>query len=657
MKTKIDKLLDKAILIALIVQLIFIFCMNLFRADTIIDFDSSSAYLHEIEMGSQGKIFPEEYSYQASMDLDSASLMSALFYRITGNIFLARGITNNLVVLLYIYIIHCILSNITLSLKWKRFCILLFFIPYSITMLGYFRMLFTGGGFYAFRALVPLLIISLLLDIEKGKSFKIYLVRAILLVFFVFLTGLSSGAYVVMSAVFPLLLWEFAHAFIKSDYRLLKSKITGLGIAAVIASIAGMIVQKLVGFSSTADTKYILVSNKWYDAVLSAFAGLFEIFGGLTVHEHVKLFSVEAIGTAVNFIVTCILIVTILYTLQTCIKEKELSNMHGYIFSLLLVNVFMFSFLDLKYGTTAYESRYHLIPMMPSFFLLTTLLEDLPQKKNIKPVQLNTVYLLIVGIFIASMVYGDAQWVYAKTANECDKLVELNSIMEKEGIQTAVVAGEDNKALGRKLRVYSRDVNYLVVNDGAESSFRTTFGGTTRYLDNAAQQGKTALIVSSQAYNTLPEYLVSDMKFFRNYDGLQIYVSDQSRFDYAIGPDAKKEKVIDFPYSPGYVYENAELDDEGALVMGEGGGKLEASYNSVAGTWNYLVYYEMPDVNTNAFMEIQVGKNTIVGSKLDPSNSFIYSDDVVMNQGEPVHFCISAPEGVKIKRIEIIRKA
>ena len=165
MKSKIDKLIDKTILIALIAQIIFIFCMNLFRTYTIIDFDSSSAYLHEIEMGTQGKIFPEEYSYQASMDLDSASILSAFLYHFTSNIFLARGIANNLVVLLYIYIIQCILSNLALSVRWKRFCILLFFIPYSMTMLGYCRMLFTGGGFYAFRALVPLLIISLILDI------------------------------------------------------------------------------------------------------------------------------------------------------------------------------------------------------------------------------------------------------------------------------------------------------------------------------------------------------------------------------------------------------------------------------------------------------------------------------------------------------------
>lgn len=652
----INKILDRTILFVLIAQIIFILCMNIFRADTIIDFDSSSAYLHEMEMGSQGKIFPSEYSYQASMDLDSASILSAFIYHITGNIFLSRGITNNLVVLLYIYVIISILGNIALSVRWKRFCILLFLIPYSMIMLGYWRMLFTGGGFYAFRALVPLLIISLMLDLDKGKPFTRFVIRVFLLLFIVFLTGLSSGAYVLISAVFPLIIWEFINAFLKGDYRQICSKRMILGTITIMSDLAGMLTQKAIGFSSSADTKFILTSDKWVDAILSSFAGLFELFGGLTVHEHVKLFSFEAIGTAVNFIVICILLFTIVYTFKKCIKKKELSNMHGYIFTLMFVNVFMFIFLDLKYGSTVFESRYHLIPMLPVFLLLVSTLEDLPKNDKLNQIQVNTIQFLIVCLFIASMVYGDAQWFYARTALECDKLVELNSIMEKEDIHTAVVAGEDNKALGRKLRVYSKDVNYLVVDDGAESSFRTTFGGTTRYLDNAMQQGKTAIIASPEAYKTLPKYLVLDMKYFMDYAGLQIYVADQSRFDYACGPVAEKDRVIDFPYTSGYVYENAELDDDGSLVMGEGGGTLEASYNSVEGTWNYSVYCDAADTAENVFLEIKVGEKTFTGTKFNSSDTCVTAEDIVMSKGEPVHFMVSAPEGVKIKRIEINRK-
>ena len=312
-----DKILDKVVLIALIMQIAFIMCMNLFRADTIIDFDSSSAYMHEMEMGSQGKIFPSEYSYQATMDLDSASLISAFLYHFTGNIFLSRGITNDLVVILYIYVIYCILSNLGVSHRWKRFGILLFLIPYSMIMLGYWRMLFVGGGFFAFRALVPLLIISLIIDFEKESSFKKYAFRLFLMLIISFLGGLSSGAYLLLCAISPMLLWEIVSAFLKGDYRGLRSKRMGIALAAVIASVAGFITQKIVGFSSTADSKIILTSSKWVDAVLSSFAGVFELFGGLTTHEDVRLFSAEGIGTAVDFAVTCILITAVIYTAVT----------------------------------------------------------------------------------------------------------------------------------------------------------------------------------------------------------------------------------------------------------------------------------------------------------------------------------------------------
>ena len=652
----INKILNKAVLFALVAQLAFIMCMNLFRADTIIDFDSSSAYLHEIEMGSQCKIFPAEYSYQASMDLDSAAFISAFLYHFIGNIFLSRGIANNLVVLLYIYIITCILSNIEMSLRLKRFCILLFLIPYSMMMLGYWRMLFTGGGFYAIRALVPLLIISIVLDMDKGKDIRKYLGRMVLLLFIVFLTGLSSGAYVLMCAVFPLILWEVVRAFMHGDFRQLKSKRFVLGLALLFAAAVGLIAQKAVGFSSAADIKYILNSKKWVDAVLSSFAGLFELFGGLTVHEQVKLFSVEAIGTAVGYAVTWILILAIVYTALTCIKKKEISNMHGYIFSLMLVNVFMFSFLDLKYGSSVYESRYHLIPMLPSFFMLVMMIEDFSKSVRLNQLQVSTIHLLITGLFAASMLYGDAQWVYLKTANECDKLVALNGIMEKEGIKTAVVAGLDNKGLGRKLRVYTRDINYLVVNEGAESAFRTTFGGTTRYLDNAMQQGKTAVIATPEAYKTLPNYLINDMQYLMDYDGLQIYVADKSRFDYVSGIVAEKNRVIDFPYSPDYIYENAYLDDDGVLVIKTGGGILKNSYASVSGIWNYSVYYDLSASAEDAYMEIQTGKNALVRTKLNPAVGVTSTDDIVMTDGDTVHFLIAAPAGAKIKRIEITRR-
>lgn len=652
----IDRILDKVVLILLIVQIGFIMYMNLFHADFIIDYDCSSAYMHEIEMGSQKKIFPTDYSYQSSMDLDGAAIVSAFLYHFTQDIFVARGIANSLVVILYIFIINCVLANLDISLRWKRFGILLFMIPYSMIMLGYWRMLFVGGGFFAFRALVPILIISLILDIEKGNALKKYAFRLLLMLTILFLTGLSSGAYVVMSAVCPLILWEMVSAFLKADYKCLRSKRTVVAVSAVCAALVGIVAQKTYGFSSTADVKYILTSGKWIDALLSSFAGIFELFGGLTIHENVKLFSLEACGTAINFIVAWILIASIIYTLCKCIKKRDISNMNGYILSLMLVNILMFCFLDLKYGETVFESRYHLIPMLPAFFMLVIMLEDCSKSKILHRVQIQTIHVLTIGIFIASMLYGDAQWVYAKTALESDKLVELNRIIEENGVNTAFVIGDDNKVLGRKLRVYSRDTHYIILNDGAKSAWQTTWGGTTRYLDNSMHDGKTAVIASSKAFKTIPEYLVKDMEYLTEYDGLQIYIGDESKFDCVGGIVAGKNKLVDYPYSPDYIYENAKLDNDGFLVMNNGGGTLKSSYPCDDGKWEYIIYYDMPDENGEAFVDISVEEDNQIRVNLNPAENSVCISDIAMKKGKILSFYIEATEGTVIKKIELNRK-
>ena len=649
------KTADKVVLIALILQIAFIMYMNLFRADTIIDFDCASAYMHEMEMGRQGKIFPSEYSYQASMDLDGAAVISAFFYHFTDDIFLSRGIANSIVVILYICVAGSVLTGLGLPPLWKRFGILLFLIPYSMIILGYWRMLFTGGGFFAFRALVPLLLVSMLVDMDRGKSLAKCAPTLVLYTVIVFLTGLSSGPYVLLCAVCPLILWELVRAFIKADPKQIISKRSLLAVAGVLASCAGMILQKAVGFSSTADSKVILTSDKWIDAILSSFAGIFELFGGLTVHKDVRLFSPEGVGTAVDFAVTCILITAIIYTLVVSVKKKAVSDMNGYIFSLMLVNALMFSFLDLKYGVTVFESRYHLIPMLPSFFMLAAMMDDISKSGRFKAGQAAVLQAATIVLFLASMLYGDAQFVYAKTALGSDKLVELNRIMEEEGVNTAVVVGEDSKDLGRKLRVYGKDTHYIVVDDGAKSAFRTTWGGTTRYLDNAMQDGKTAVIATPESYETLPAYLVSDMKYLREYDGLQIYVGNESRFDCVGGIVPEKDRVVDFPYSPGYSCENAMISDEGALVMAAGGGTLLARYPSAEGTWDYSLYYDMTGASGDAFMEIGVGEDAPVRVELDPEAGLAVLKDVAMKGGETVSFLVSAPQGTRIEKTQISR--
>ncbi|MBR5376584.1 MAG: hypothetical protein IK139_04825, partial [Lachnospiraceae bacterium] len=144
--------------------------------------------------------------------------------------------------------------------------------------------------------------------------------------------------------------------------------------------------------------------------------------------------------------------------------------------------------------------------------------------------------------------------------------------------------------------------------------------------------------------------------YLRDYDGLGIYTADLSRFDCVGGVVSGKDLVVDFPYSPGYSYENAAISDDGCLVMKEGGGNLYSVYPGAAGIWDYTVFYDMPEKRGDALLEIKAGDDEPLFAKPDPAEKSVSLEGVSMTEGETVSFKMSGPEGMRIQRIVIRRK-
>ena len=90
--------------------------------------------------------------------------------------------------------------------------------------------------------------------------------------------------------------------------------------------------------------------------------------------------------------------------------------------------------------------------------------------------------------------------------------------------------------------------------------------------------------------------------------------------------------------------------------MKPGGGILESSYASVWGTWYYTIYYEMKESSGDAYVEILVGEDAHIRTDVDPAAANVSVGDIVMTDAETVSFKIVAPQGTKIKRIEISRR-
>ena len=136
-------------------------------------------------------------------------LFAVPIYYIVRNIYISVGISNIIYIFLYIITISGILKNIHIKKQYIFLTLCLVLTPYSFGMLEYFNMMFYGGSCYSLKTLVPLLFIWIFLLFEKQEnSRKEKLRRAIVLCLyfcFLFITSFSTGLYVMLCGIVPLL--------------------------------------------------------------------------------------------------------------------------------------------------------------------------------------------------------------------------------------------------------------------------------------------------------------------------------------------------------------------------------------------------------------------------------------------------------------------
>lgn len=193
---------------ALICQMIFLVILNITCRNWMIDYDSSSGMLHAVEMWNQHSLFPTQYHYQTTLDLDSLAPLVAIFYGITKDIALAQAIVNCLSMVMFVYVFHKIFKHLAEDAWAEAITITLLLLPYTIGQLGDASMLFARASFYCVRVILPMLILSVLLDIKEKKKLWTYGLRLILGLVWCFFAGMSTGAYLLICGLAPFLLYE-----------------------------------------------------------------------------------------------------------------------------------------------------------------------------------------------------------------------------------------------------------------------------------------------------------------------------------------------------------------------------------------------------------------------------------------------------------------
>ena len=594
-----------------VAQIVFLIVANIIHMDAMVDYDSSCALVHAMEVWNQKSLLLKEYGYQTTIDLDSIVWLVALLYGFTKNILLSQAIANCFIILVYVYVLERVFRRLGLSDLIRITGMLCYFIPYTLGQLGYAPMLFTAGAFYTIRSLLPLLLISILLDLKAGAKWNSYIVRLAYLFIMIYFAGLSSGVYVILCGILPIIVAEIILAILDDDINKVINRKFILSCIVFILGLIGVISESFFGLSTKASQMMLVSKGNWLANIGSYFVGIFELFGGVATSENVLLMSKEGIFILINWALISLALISLVYTIIKSIKNKKLEMIDAYCISIFAVNFFVLTLLFTTYGGGTFEYRYHLIPMLPVFILLSRMMNDILTSKNKTFAYcFSAIYILMVFI---SLVTCDKTMNDGWINSNVNAYKELKSELEAGGFDNVVFVGNSNITRGRVMRAFVPQMNCIITDDDWHNFAPTTWGGTCKALDNYMLEGKTAIIASPESWEALPTYLKRDVTVYKEEVDFIIYQTDNNAFDFISGFSQYQNKSIDFPYSPGYRWNNADIDENGIWVSnGVGGIVLFGPYsNGVEGKWNITIDYEIRQaVNENDIATFSVTKDS-----------------------------------------------
>ena len=345
-KISSERIAEIILMAVCFLQILFLAYMNIVHMEKMVDFDSSCALMHAREVWLQKTLFIKDWGYQTTIDLDSIVGVVALLYGLTGSIFIAQAIGNILMILLYFRCISRILDLLEINKAIKYAVITMVFIPYSLGQLGYFPMLFGAGAFYTIRTILPLLVISILLEVSKASHINKYWFRLVVAVTMSFFAGLSSGVYLLLCGFAPLLVYEVLNIVIKDDYHELFNRRIIVELTVCMSAVIGVVSERFFGYSTKATTMSLINAENWMAEIGKYFVGIYELFGGVAPVSEVPLLSEEGITIVIRWALTSILLFSLVYRIIRSIKLRKLEMIDG-----MAISIFAVNFLFLLYWT------------------------------------------------------------------------------------------------------------------------------------------------------------------------------------------------------------------------------------------------------------------------------------------------------------------
>ena len=640
--------LEILLCVGIVIQIGALAVFNLTRLPYESNYDSSCAYAQIVEMWRQKRILLKDWAYQTTLGIDSPVLLGALFYGITKNAFTAFGLANIVTVIVYACLFYDILKQADVKKNMRLLAVLFLLTPYSTGQLGYMPMLFTSAGSYAYKLLVPLLLIDILVRMHKGQKIKKYWYLILFATFFVFDTAVSSGEYILLCAVLPLIGYEILHVLIGNDIKQIFSKRLGFLILESAIYVVGIKVGRRTGIIESVGSQMMLTKAKHFPSVIAkCLTGIFQLFGGIPDYEDIPVTQTYGMMYLFRFFLAAVILASWIYLLKHLKENAKYKELVGMITCIFAVNLIVLIFANVNYATKTFEYRYHLISMIPMILLTSIAASDLWEKRKLLE---QTIVLVTIVLLLFVNVYD-----YKNYMRDCynyqGDMQGITLTAEQEGVHLIITIGSESISMGRCMRNVNPNVE---ISTWGGYNHGVGWGASTYYFDNAHLKTPYMVLMTQKEYELMPKQIAKELEEVQVFGIFQLYRVKENVLD---GDNTLPQSGTnrDFCYSSGYEYWGKMESDGNVLSSGKKETVLRSNKKKIEkdAAYDIVVHYEVlkSKEDSAATFRVRNAQDEIIAEQEMPKDAtkITIKDVSVITGMEWVRYRINAEKGSKIR--------
>ena len=599
-----NKLLSKKpgwqtlLLLPILGQCLLLLLLNYAHARQFLDYDSSLALRHGMEMWEHKTPFLQNFRGTSSLEVDCAGFWAAPLYLLTGNLSLSMMLAQIPVLLLLLYLSSNILRQLGCNPVTRRLLLTTLLTPFTVGQLEYSNMLFIGVGQYAFRILVLLFLFLFLLRDPKTVSRPRLLGELLVYAFLLGSCAVSCGSYMLLMILAPFLLYALYSRLVAKKLSLLRFDLLFLA-GSILLVLACLWLRGLAPYMHADTVRTLCFGKNFIDNALGCFTGIFLILGGIPLIQGVSVFTLEGIAFICKFL---LISAGFVFSLHAVRKRRDTlrKDITGMLGCLMFCHLLVLLLTDTRYGGSVFESRYHLPWLLPAM-LFAFYAFDRWKPADGNAYRKLAAYLVVGALLLPSNLFG-YRHLYAYDTDPQDLTEQIAALAKEQEVDTVLFYNTPNSELQHILRVEQPDLpSFCITSEKFSVDVLDFFIGAPDYTELGS---RTLLLAEAKKFNDLPAYIRDVYTECGTVSALTCYRTEENPWDLSSGmPRYKADTAVDFPYTSAYAPKHGRISPQTGMLQSDGTagvvltGRLETPTDANHYIYTLTLHYQITEAS------------------------------------------------------------